>query len=128
MVTLNITGAWIHLTNRVGTRMQIPVAAITETSNARGMVRQYAGGGRRSVTAPGTVNVLSLTLVWVPRSTINTLLDWVGDVVVYRDQLSKVVYGQLTNISLTESPEASDNIVSAATLTVTPTTETAEII
>ena len=128
MVALNFTGAWIHLTNRTNTRMKIPVAVITETLNARGMVRQYAGGGRRSVTAPGTVNTLALTLVWVPRTTINTLLDWVGDVVVYRDQLSKVIYGQLTNISLTESPEASDNIVSAAVLTITPTTETAEII
>ena len=66
MVTLNITGAWVHLANRTSTRMQIPVAAVTETSNTRGIVRQYAGGGRRSVTAPGTVNTINLTLVGYP--------------------------------------------------------------
>ena len=128
MVTLNIAGAWVHLANRPNTRMKIPVASITENSTARGMVRQYAGGGRRSVTAPGSVNTLALTLVWVPRTTIHTLFGWVGDVVVYRDQLGKVVYGQLNNITLTELPEAPDDTVSTATLAITPTTETAEIL
>lgn len=128
MVTLNIDGARIHLAGRPSTRRAIPVATIDETSTARGAVRQYASGVRRSIVAPGATPQVSLTLVYAHRETANTLLAWVGDVVVYRDRLSRVVYGRLNNVTPTESPAAPDDQVGGMTLSIIPTTETAEIV
>lgn len=128
MVTLNITGAWVHLSDRESTRQEIPVAAIGSNSAARGQVRQYASGVRRSIVAPGATTTLSLELVWVPRTVAELLASWVGDVIVYRDRLGRVVWGQLTSVNLTESPEAPDDTVAGVAVEITPTTETAEIV
>ena len=128
MVTLNIEGAWIHLANRVDTRRTLPIASITEQTTARGSVRQYAGGGRRSITAPGATVTVELSLVWLQRDTADLLLAWIGDVIVYRDRLGRVVYGQLSSVNLSEAPTAPDGIVASASLTLMPTTETAEVI
>ena len=128
MVTLNIEGAWIHLTGREDTRRTLPVASIAEQTTARGSVRQYAGGGRRSITAPGATVIVDLNLVWLQRDTADLLLDWIGDVVVYRDRLGRVIWGQLSSVNLTEAPTAPDGIVAAASLSLAPTKETAEIV
>ena len=128
MVTLNLEGAWIHRSGRADTRRALPVASITEQTAARGQVRQYAGGGRRSITAPGATTTVELNLVWLDRDTADLLLAWIGDVIVYRDRLGRVVYGQLSSVNLTEAPTAPDGIVASASMTIAPTTETAEII
>lgn len=67
-----------------------PPSMVTDT---KGEVRVYAGGRRREISKPGVTRVLTVKLVALTRAQKETLLSWAGQLVLYRDQHARRIWG-----------------------------------
>lgn len=95
MVKVEFTGALIALAGDPTTEIALGPAEVSFSVTARGEVKQYAGGVRRSITLPGTINMASIK-VPAPNLLVQGKLEsWVGKTVSYRDEQYRAVWGLL---------------------------------
>jgi hypothetical protein len=83
-------------------------------------VRMYAGGRRRSITSAGEAGTYSFVLLLIPRTSVELLRSWQGQLVLVRDHKGRRFYGVYGKIGVTE-------IVSRATWNVAITLSTVTV-
>lgn len=66
-----------------------------DTASIEGQVERYAGGRMRSYSVEGTAVVFPFTLLPLPTADADTLRGWLGETVLYRDNLGRKLYGTL---------------------------------
>lgn len=93
MATLNLTQFWITLLS-TGEHVHahhkpLPARSVAKT----GEVREYVGGRRRSISTEGATTKLSVTLLKLTLSQVETLEAWAGQTVLARDWRGQGVYG-----------------------------------
>lgn len=80
------------------------------TNGARTEVRTYAGGRRRLVSRPGATLQVSVAYRFVLRADYQSLLDLLGQVVLFRDQRGRQVFGVLSDVSGRETFVPADRV------------------
>lgn len=74
----------------------------SEQYEMTGQVRTYAGGRRRSITSVGEVGKYAFRMVLVPRTSVDLLRDWAGQLVQVRDHVGRKFVGVYYGISIDE--------------------------
>ncbi len=78
-------------------------------------VRRYAGGRDRVVSSPGQSSQLSVTGSYITRAEYLSLLELVGQTVLFRDIRGRAVYGVIGSVSGSEA--VTDYVTVSFTLT-----------
>ena len=65
-------------------------------------MRTYAGGRRRSVISAGEVGTFKWQYRLVPRSTVDTLHSWIGQLVQVRDTRGRRFFGTFFALAVEE--------------------------
>lgn len=102
MATLTLVSLFI---NRVSTGEAVSGRSARgrpEDYSSPGEVRTYAGGRRRSITAAGEAGTYKFTLLLVPRTTVETLRAWQGELVQVRDNKGRRFFGVYHGVSIVE--------------------------
>lgn len=82
-----------------------------DTSIRPVQVRRYANGRVRAITRTGVKKQLSLNFELADRSDYDTLIDWIGQVVLWRDPRGRKVYGVYDVIEGRELPGVDDDVL-----------------
>lgn len=93
MVMLTLAATFVNLMATGQAVSGLPRQDRDESYTMAGEVRTYASGRRRSITQVGETGSYKFTLLQVPRSTVDTLRGWQGDLVEVRDGKGRQFYG-----------------------------------
>lgn len=75
---------------------------VEQTRALRGELRTYAGGRMRLITRPGPSVVVNVSMSMVTRETRELLESWVGELLLYRDDRGRVVFGSFLEVQAQE--------------------------
>jgi hypothetical protein len=93
MAMITLTQTFVNLMTNGAAVSGLPRADRDESYSQPGEVRTYAGGRRRSITQLGETGTYRFTLLQVPRTTVETLRSWIGDLVEVRDSKGRQFFG-----------------------------------
>ena len=107
MASVTLTRTWVNL---VATGEA--VSAWTGRDKAReysreGEVRRYAGGRFRSITAAGTRGQQTFRLRDVSQTDVDTLVSWIGQTVIVRDNRGRRMFGTFFSVPVTDRMDTS---------------------
>lgn len=96
-------------------------ANTTDETTSRPLdVRAYAGGRRRVIRRAGTDRVVMVGCPYVERAAWRSLVDLVGELVLFRDTRGRKVYGVFGDVQAGETLGA--DLLESVTFTVTEVT------
>lgn len=95
MVKVEFRGALLALAGEPATEIALGPAEVSKSITARGEVKQYAGGVRRSVTLEGTTDSFSIKVPAPVLELQGRIESWVGKTVLYRDEQYRAIWGLL---------------------------------
>jgi len=102
VTTLDLTHVFIAPASDLSATLIVAQATQTVDEATPATVRRYAGGRDRVMTTPGRTVSTSVSFVFMDRLTYQLLLDLAGQVVLFRDQRQRRIWGVLANVSATE--------------------------
>ena len=118
----------MHPANRPEDSVALPVVGRTRSTAGRGNVLQYAGGARRHTRWVGEAEQLSVRVAaGVDIETVQTVLSWVGETVVWRDWTGLVVWCQLQDVFALHEVWVPTSAAAEVSITLATTTGTAEV-
>jgi hypothetical protein len=98
MATLTLDRTWITL-HSTGVSISGYSGRDREWSQSTNTeVRTYAGGRQRAVTSEGVSGSYTFTLRFVSEADVNTLISWMGQTVLIRDNWGRKFYGVVSEI------------------------------
>ena len=127
MARIDIESGWLYPLSDPEAGIEVPVGSVTSSDRALTEVRQFAGGVRRAIIRPGNKPTYQIRLGNPSREAAERFTDWLGLPVVYRDRLQRVLFGLLSSIRTKDTAIVGEAIMDEITLTLLPTTETADI-
>lgn len=106
MATLTLTKTFINLA-ATGDAVSAWRASGEDSDSVavEGRVGTYAGGRQRSFTVEGVAGTHPFTLVLVPEADCLTLRSWLGETVLYRDNIGRKMWGTLFEDTRTPYPD-----------------------
>lgn len=118
MTKVLLTRLWIHDAANLSDCIDVFVLDEGETTAAKVQLREYAGGRRRAVTAPGTARTIPLALRSLPRESYYRIRDLIDDgrEVMIRLPRGRKLWGTIAGITVTEHRRV--DRIDSATLTV----------
>lgn len=119
--TVTLEDAWFNL---AADSSQSVTMVLTGESGATARpteTRRYAGGRVRSITRTGSKRQTPVDFQLADRSDLNTLEDWVGKTVLYRDPRGLRMYCVFAEVGWSEIPGVADDVINV-NLTLTEVT------
>ena len=95
MVQVNFTGSYLSLSGDPLNEIYLGASEVSKSVTARGEVKQYRGGVRRSVTLEGTTDTFSIKIPAPVLEIQGKIESWVGKTVMYRDEQYRAIWGLL---------------------------------
>ena len=102
MTTLALTHVFIAPASDLTNPLIVAQSAESVDEATPAMVRRYAGGRDRMMRTPGRTSSVSVSFPFMDRTTYLSLLDLAGQVVLFRDQRQRRIWGVLANVTATE--------------------------
>ena len=102
MASVTLTAAWLHLAAAQSTYVTFDAQTVSETADRPVDVKRYAAGRLRSIVQPGVGKTIEIAALHVTRATVDTLRGWVGETVMFRDPMSRNVFGVFGALSVEE--------------------------
>lgn len=105
MASLTLTEVWLHQANDPGTVIRLEDATGIEIVQfISGDVQNFATG-RRWITTNIEYEDIKITALYVDRDDVDTLRDWVGDLLVLRDPTGRQVWGVYDQLDAKEKAD-----------------------
>ncbi len=104
MVSVMLDKTWVNLVSTGAGVAGKAALGRTEDYTAAGNIITYANGRRRSITFAGEVGTFKWQYRLVPRSTVDTLHSWIGQLVQARDTQGRRFFGTFFALSIEEVP------------------------
>ena len=127
MARIEIESGWLYPLSDPSAGIAVPVGSVTSSDQSLTAVRQFAGGVRRAIIRPGSKPTYQIRLGNPSREAADKFTEWLGEPVVYRDRLKRVIFGLLSGIRTKDTAIVGEEILDEITLTLQPTSETANI-
>ena len=127
MASIDIESGWIYPLSDPSSGIAVPVGSVSSSETSLTEVRQFAGGVRRAIIRPGSKPSFRIRLGNPSREAAEALKLWLGEPVVYRDRLKRVIFGLLSAINTKDTAIVGEEIMDEISLTLLPTSETADI-
>lgn len=102
MTTLTLTSVTIAPADDPSDLLTVDQYSETADLTAPTSVRRYAGGVDRLVSSPGRSTSVRVSFRYMARATYQSLAELVGEVVLFRDQRGRAVWGVIGALSATE--------------------------
>lgn len=103
MAEVTLTDLWLHQATDLSTYIQLPLNKLAAMeSEVAGTVRRYAGGRLRFIRKPGDKDSINVSLVMVPLATVETMNQWAGELLMYRDPKGRKIFGTYRGLSVSE--------------------------
>ena len=105
MAEVDLTQVWIHKANDADTVVKLDdTTGISEGATIAGDVYRFATG-RRWITQGINWRVIEVVALNIPRTDVDLLRTWVGELLVYRDPTGRIVWGVYQDLDIKESAE-----------------------
>lgn len=102
--TVQLTRTWVSLVSNPAFSVQLDGAVINEAPTVTGEVRQYAGGRQRAVSMVGVANQITVQASLVAKSTMDTLVSWLAQPLLFRDPFGRKYYAVLFSVPRSAIP------------------------
>lgn len=119
MASVTLDRVWLNLASDPSQSVAAWSGSPTDDDTLPGQVYTYANGRRRVITTAGDVRQLKRTLRVLDAATIETLREWRGQVVLFRDKRGRKVYVTYFTVSTTDYPDGSGYDVTLSMESVT---------
>ena len=127
MARIELESGWIYPLADPSAGVEVPVGSVSSSDKSLTEVRQFAGGVRRAIIRPGSKPTYRIRLGNPSREAAELFEEWLGEPVVYRDRLKRVLFGLLSAISTNDTAIVGEEILDEVQLTLLPTSETADV-
>lgn len=125
MALVTLTRLWVHDANDLADNITVDLAApIDDTPSVLGEVRSY-GGRRRIVLTEEESRTVIYRTSELPRADLEWLLDRLGQLLLWRDERHRLLWGATFAVPYQELGHRSDTV--SASWTVVETTHTVEV-
>jgi len=105
MASLTLTEVWLHQASDPSTVITLEDATGIEIIQlVSGDVQNFAIG-RRWITTNVEYEDIKITALYVDRDDVDTLRDWVGDLLVLRDPTGRQIWGVYSSLSAKEKAD-----------------------
>lgn len=125
MASVTLTDAWFHLADDPAQFVVMVLTGESDMTRRPTEVRRYAGGRVRAVTRRGRTKRLNLNFELAERADLEQLEEWIGEVVMFRDPLGRLVFGVYGAVEGGEIP-GTDGTVLKVNLTLDEVTYSIE--
>ena len=102
--SITLTTVWINLASTLSNYQNFPLLSTLDVETDQpGEVRTYAGGRLRLVTNAGIARTATVTLPECSRDQINWLQTYVGQVMLFRDDRGRKIWGAYLKPKVSEN-------------------------
>lgn len=126
MVQVTFKGALIALAGDPSTEIELGPSEVSKSVTARGEVKQYRGGVRRSVTLEGSVDMVAVKFPAPDLLTQGKIESWVGKTVSYRDEQYRAIWGLLKFVGYRKAPGLDSDRLNDMEIQIEVTTQNPE--
>jgi hypothetical protein len=127
MASLTLTDTWFHDASDLTDNVNLGATRLSEVPASVAPVRRYAGGRFVLVTVPGIQKQYRLSFPAPTRTIVDTLRDWSGQLLLYRDTFGRKMYGRFNAPTFTEKVGLASTVVADVSVTFTEVTHTEEV-
>lgn len=109
--SVTLEDAWFNLAADLSQSVTMVLTGESGSTARPTETRRYAGGRVRSITRSGSKRELPVDFQLADRSDLNTLEDWVGKTVLYRDPVGLRMFCVFAEVGWSEIPGVEDGSV-----------------
>jgi hypothetical protein len=113
MASVILENGYFALASDLADLVVVPVYSVSENAAGDVETRRYASGRFRLIRRPGVQRIVSVTLQLAPRSDVDRLRDWVGEVVLFRDPRGRRLWATFASIGVGEHQGPNTGFVDA---------------